>query len=147
MSERNGRCLCGAVRYRLTGEPVTTRICWCRDCQQLSANGAVNAIVPTEALQVLSGELSEFTSAADSGNQMRRRFCGRCGTNLFANSSARPHLTVIRAGTLDEPSSVKPEVNIWASSAPGWACLDGAMQRVERQPSPPPAPGSTGARP
>ena len=49
MSERRGNCLCGAVRYRLTAEPLVTRICWCRDCQRISANGTVNAIVPTAA--------------------------------------------------------------------------------------------------
>jgi hypothetical protein len=141
MTERNGHCLCGAVRYRILAEPIMTRICWCRDCQHLAGNGMVNVFVPTEALQI-TGEPSEFTSTADSGNQIRRRFCPRCGSQLFANSSARPQFTVIRAGSLDDPSSVQPSVNIWASSAPKWACLDPAMERVDRQPSPPPGAGA-----
>lgn len=69
MAERSGHCLCGAVRYELSAEPVVTRICWCRDCQQLAANGSVNALVPTGALEI-SGELSEFSRTADSGNQI-----------------------------------------------------------------------------
>ena len=137
MTERKGHCLCGAVSFRFLTEPVGTRICWCRDCQYLAANGTVNVVVPTEALEI-SGEVGEFSSAAASGNQLRRRFCPRCGTQLFANSSARPQLTVVRAGTLDDPSSVKPTMNIWASSAPTWACLDSSMERVEKQPAPPP---------
>jgi len=137
MTERNGHCLCGAVSFRLLAEPVATRVCWCRDCQHLAANGTVNVVVPTAALNI-SGETSEFSSTADSGNQISRRFCPRCGSHLFANSSARPQLTVVRAGTLDDPSSVTPTTNIWASSAPTWACLDAALERVEQQPSPPP---------
>ena len=81
---------------------------------------------------------SEYTSTADSGNTMRRRFCPTCGSSLFANSSARPQFTVVRVGALDDPSSVKPTMNIWTSSAPTWACLDPTLEQVERQPVPPP---------
>jgi hypothetical protein len=96
-------------------------------------------LVPTSALEI-SGKLSEHTISADSGNQILRRFCPTCGSHLFANSSARPHFTVVRAGTLDNPSSVQPTVNIWARSAPVWACLDPNLERVEQQPTPPQQP-------
>ncbi len=141
MTERNGHCLCGAVSFRLTAEPITARVCWCRDCQHLAANGTVNALVPTDALEI-SGQLSEFTRTADSGNQIVRRFCPQCGSHLFANSSARPQLTVVRVGNFDDPSSVPPLMSIWAKSAPKWACIDAALERVEAQPVPPPAPVS-----
>ena len=136
MTERAGSCLCGDVQYRITAEPIATRICWCRDCQRTAANGTVNVIVPTIAV-ACSGELSEFTVTADSGNQVRRRFCPKCGSHMFANSSSRPQFTVVRVGTLDDPSSVRPTANIWADSAPAWACLDPALERVEHQPAPP----------
>lgn len=136
MSERTGRCLCGAVSFKVAGEPIATRVCWCRDCQHLSANGTVNMLVPAEAL-IVSGPLSEHTKKADSGNEVTRQFCSSCGTHLFAKSSARPQFRVVRTGNLDEPSSVHPVMNIWTSSAPGWACLDPALERVEQQPLPP----------
>jgi hypothetical protein len=135
MAERTGGCLCGNVRYRLTGEPVIARICWCRDCQHLSSNGTVNAIFPASALQV-DGSPGEYASTADSGNQVRRRFCTACGCHLFADSTGRPGLTVVRVGTMDDPSSVKPSANIWSASAPAWACLDAALERIEHQPAP-----------
>lgn len=135
-TERTGGCLCGQVRYRLIGEPVVSRICWCRDCQHIAGNGTANAIFPTDAIEI-TGEVAAFTSTADSGNQVSRRFCARCGAHLFADNTGRPGLTVVRAGTLDDPSSVTPSANIWASSAPAWACLDSAMERIERQPVPP----------
>jgi hypothetical protein len=141
MTERTGRCLCGAVSFRLTTEPIATRVCWCRDCQHLAANGTVNLMVAADGLTV-SGTLSEHTKTADSGNEVTRQFCPNCGTHLFAKSSARPQFRVIRAGNLDEPSSVQPSVNIWAASAPSWACLDPALERVDHQPVPP-QPAST----
>jgi hypothetical protein len=144
MTERTGRCLCGAVNFKLASEPMATRICWCRDCQHLSANGAVNVMVAAESLSI-SGTVAEFTKAAQSGNEITRMFCPSCGTHLFARAAARPQFRVVRVGNLDEPSSVQPSQNIWASSAPTWACLDAALERVEQQPMPPkpqPTPGA-----
>lgn len=139
MSERSGRCLCGAVHFTLTREPLATRICWCRDCQHLAANGSVNLMVDSDALQI-TGEVADYVKTADSGNRITRQFCPVCGTQLFARSSARPQFAVVRAGNLDEPSSIRPAMNIWASSAPEWACLDPQLERVEQQPLPPKAP-------
>ena len=141
MTARTGRCLCGAVTFELTAEPLVVRVCWCRDCQHLAANGTVNLLVPAEAL-VVSGTLSEHTKKAGSGNEVTRQFCPGCGAHLFARSSGFPQFRVVRIGNLDEPSSVRPRLNIWASSAPKWACLDPTLERAEHQ-SPPPRQPST----
>src|SRR5205085_11119846 len=139
MSERTGGCLCGQVRYRLTAEPVTSRICWCHDCQRIAGNGMVSALFPSGAIEI-TGSPSESFRAAGSGNLVRRRFCPQCGCHLFAETSGYPGFIVVRAGTLDDPSSIKPAANIWSASAPGWACLDPSLQRVETQPVPPKPP-------
>ncbi len=144
MPARTGRCLCGAVSFKLDTEPVTTRICWCRDCQHLAANGTVNVIVDVAGLTV-SGALAEYKSTAASGNTITRLFCPTCGTHLFGLSSARPQFRVVRVGNLDEPSGVQPTANIWAQSAPAWACLDPALERVPGQPSMP-SPGAVPPR-
>jgi len=136
MAERNGKCLCGAVTFKLKAEPLAARICWCRDCQHLAANGTVNVLVATEALEV-SGNVASYTKTADSGNQISRQFCPNCGTQLFGLSSGRPQFRVVRAGNLDEPSSIKPTTNIWTASAPAWACLDSSLENIAGQPSPP----------
>lgn len=142
MSERTGQCLCGQVRYRVTGEPVIARVCWCRDCQRIAGNGTANAIFPTERLAI-EGEPAEYLKTADSGNQVRRRFCARCGCHLFADSTGRPQLTVVRVGTLEDPSSIRPVANIWSASAPAWACLDAALERIDGQPAPLQRPAGT----
>lgn len=133
MTLRTGRCLCGAVSFTLSADPLAVRICWCRDCQHLAANGTVNLLVPAEALSV-SGTVAEHVKTADSGNQLTRQFCPSCGTHLFGISSGRPQFRVVRVGNLDEPSSVTPTTNIWTSSAPVWACLDAGLDNVPGQP-------------
>lgn len=136
MNERTGSCLCGQAQYRLHAEPAAVRICWCRDCQRIASNGTVNALVPSASIEV-SGTLGVYTRTADSGNQVRRRFCPDCGCHLFADSTGRPGLTVVRVGTLHDPSSLKPSANIWSASAPAWACLDTGLEQIPHQPPPP----------
>ena len=131
-----GGRLCGAVRYEVKAEPITTRTCWCRVCQFIGAGSAtVNVCFPSEALTV-TGELRDFTSTADSGARMHRRFCPVCGTHLFSDAEPRPHLTFVRAGTLTDPEIGRPEMTIWTSQAPSWACIAEDIPSLSRQAPP-----------
>ena len=131
-----GGCLCGSVRYRIAAEPITMRVCWCRVCQYLAAgNGAANLVFPSDAVSI-TGELSTYTCVADSGNVIQRRFCPTCGTPVSAHAQARPHVMVLRAGTLDDPSVMQPLVNIWTDSAPAWVCMNESLPSFPQQPPP-----------
>ena len=132
-----GGCLCGAVRYSVAVEkPIATRICWCRDCQYFAAgNGTVNVIFPTSAVQV-TGPLRAYLSTADSGNHMVRQFCEKCGTPVTSVAKERAHLTILRAGTLDDREVARPLLTIWSESAPTWALLSDTLPKIARQPPP-----------
>ena len=131
-----GGCLCGAVRYELSAEPITTRVCWCKDCQKFGAGGStINAVFPAAALKIV-GNLSDYQSTADSGSKMHRRFCGKCGTHLLSVAEPRPHLVVVRVGTLDDPEIAKPAATIWTRSAPSWAVFDERLPKFDGQPPP-----------
>jgi hypothetical protein len=67
---------------------------------------------------------------------MHRRFCPKCGTPLFSEAEARPHLIFVRVGTFDDPNLATPAMTIWTSSAPNWACIDDTLPSVEHQPAP-----------
>jgi hypothetical protein len=131
-----GGCLCGKVRYECSAEPIMARLCWCRFCQHIAAgNAAVSACFRSEHVTI-TGKARDFQSIADSGNTMHRRFCPQCGVHLFSEADERPHLIFVRAGTLDDPSIVRPIANIWTSQAPAWACLDASLQNFPGQPPP-----------
>lgn len=136
MTDFTGGCLCGQVRYRITSSPAAARLCWCRDCQRIASNGTANVIFAADSIEC-TGKLATHSSQANSGNTVTRHFCPNCGSHLFADSTGRPGMTVVRIGTLDDPSAIKPVANIWAASAPAWACLDPALERIEGQPAPP----------
>ena len=131
-----GRCFCGAIRWESSAPPVVTRVCWCRDCQYIGAgSGTVNACF-CMATFVVHGNTSDYPSVAASGNQMHRRFCPTCGTPLFSEAEARPHLIFVRVGTFEDPNLANPAVTIWTSCAPRWASISPELPQVEKQPPP-----------
>ena len=132
-----GRCACGAVTATITADPVTVRQCWCRQCQQIAAGSATaNAVFPVESI-TLSGQLGTHGYVAASGNTLVRSFCPACGTPVMSQSSARPHIRVIRLGFLDEPHGLAPTMAIWTADAPAWAVIDPALEIHSGQPPAP----------
>jgi hypothetical protein len=139
MQTIDGGCWCGKVRFHVSAAPLVTRVCWCRVCQYVAAgNGSVNLVFPVEAVQI-EGETRDYSTRADSGNVMHRQFCPTCGTHLFSAAESRPHLLIVRMGTLDDREPFAPQGNIWTASAPSWACMDQTLEAFEGQP-PAPAP-------
>jgi len=131
-----GRCLCGAVCYKVEAEPLVMRACWCRVCQFLaSGNATINLAFPSDAVTI-TGDLTDYQSTADSGHKMHRRFCPACGTHMFSAAEDRPHLIIIRAGTLDDPEIVNLQGVIWTASAPHWAHIDPDIPHFDGQPPP-----------
>jgi hypothetical protein len=130
-----GRCFCGAVRFQFSEAPVVVRACWCRDCQYLSSgNASINAFFKPESFK-LEGEVGEYVSKADSGTVKRRRFCPKCGTQLFSEAQNRD-LIAVRVGALDDREVGGPVSYIWMASAPSWGFADPKLPNCEGQPAP-----------
>lgn len=135
-----GRCACGGITLTIAGEPLGTRQCWCRQCQKIATGGAShNAIFRSEEVKI-AGSLASSTWAAASGNTLTFWFCPSCGTQIYGQSSARPHLKTVRLGAIDEPHGLVPHAAIWVEEAPAWARIDPDMEQWPRQPPPPPTP-------
>lgn len=122
---REGGCDCGAVRYRLTGEPMMVHNCHCRRCQkQTGSTGVVNAFFETERVEILSGDWTRHATTGGSGRDHVICSCSRCGTALWSWYGSLGRLSYgIRAGTMDEPGSVTPDVVIFTDSAMPWVGL------------------------
>ena len=81
-----GGCLCGAVRYRLTDDPLTLYACHCTDCQRQSGSAfGLSMIVARSAFELVRGEPLALEVMAE-GRTRRPRICGACGTRLFNES-------------------------------------------------------------
>jgi hypothetical protein len=120
----SGGCLCGAVRYTVRGRPLplSTVVCNCKDCQRGSGT-AYSVVVPVRASSFhLEGEpLATFqTTGTDSGEHRARKFCPKCGSPVLSVLAEAPEIVWIKAGTLDDKSSLSPAMEVWCESAQDW---------------------------
>ncbi|TMA32399.1 MAG: GFA family protein [Deltaproteobacteria bacterium] len=109
MTVLSGGRACGAIRYACTAPALFCLNCHCRDCQRESGSAFVPVMAALRAaFEVVQGTPRYFDLTADSGHTTTRAFCGDCGSSLFGLPGAAPEIVMIRAGSLDEPSSFKP---------------------------------------
>ena len=114
MTGFTGGCLCGAIRYQVTGEPVRTAICHCDDCRKATGAAFVtNVFVRTEDLKIVQGAPKQFQHKTDSGNTMTKEFCGDCGSQLFGYSSRGTGMKHVKVGTIDDASFVQPQIEVY----------------------------------
>lgn len=123
-----GGCLCGFVRYEYRGELGLANYCHCNDCRKTTGS-AFNIGVKVHApnLRVISGYVRSYTKTTGSGNQIAREFCPECGSPLFTRAFAKPEFVWIKAGSLDDPTLVKPTYQIWRDRAVLWAYIDAEL--------------------
>jgi hypothetical protein len=111
----SGGCQCGAVRFRVEGEPARASICWCRMCQK-AFGGPFGALVTVNVDQLTwtRGARSVFQSS----DAIKRGFCAACGTPLtYEWSDDRIDLAVF---AFDDPSAVEPAVQLESDNRPKW---------------------------
>ena len=134
MPEMKGGCRCGAVTYSINAEPVFVGVCHCRNCQK-ETGSAFSVVIglPADAVS-LNGATKVFESVGDSGKATHRAFCPECGSSLTHRAELLAGVTMINAGTLDDPSWVRPAVQIYCDSAQPWVNLGGSLQSFPRMP-------------
>jgi hypothetical protein len=121
--QREGGCSCGEVRYRLTDEPLFVHCCHCLNCQRQTGSAfVVNLMIEADRVELLSGRPEEVPVPRDDGSEQVIRRCPTCQVAVFSIYS-RPELLFVRAGTLDEPTGVTPDVHIFTRSKVDWVQL------------------------
>ena len=107
--ERQGGCQCGAVRYKVSDEPLRVGLCHCTDCRQTSGSAFTMFAVWPRA---------SFRSTSVVTTYRGRSFCPDCGSRLF---SLRPDEAEIMVGSLDDaPSGLVPRYEIWVPRRESW---------------------------
>lgn len=116
-----GGCLCGAVRYRATGEPTAKVLCHCRSCQRGAGAPSVGWVVfKVSEFAFTSGEPTRFESSPG----VTRTFCAQCGSPLTYQNARRPNAVDVTTATLDQPGDFAPTKEIWISHKLSWEALN-----------------------
>jgi hypothetical protein len=128
-----GGCVCGAIRYEVSAEPLTMFNCHCRDCQRTSG-GAFSAVVyvPRKAFKITQGTPHYYSTKSEIVGGNKRGFCPECGSRLFGGETDEGQ--GILAASLDDPTLFKPEVNMWTSDAQPWDQMDRNLPKFEKYP-------------
>jgi hypothetical protein len=78
----------------------------------------------------ITGHVTEIPRTADSGGQKRKGFCGSCGSPIYNKPASKPDVLGVYVGTLDDPSSFKPQVVMFTSRGHAWDHLDPTLPKL-----------------
>jgi hypothetical protein len=124
MTALEGGCACGEVRYRLNAAPMIVHCCHCRDCQRQTGGGfAVNALIETDRIEMLSGAPVAVSMPTDSGRPHDIHRCPTCEIAVWSDYGRRGIMRFVRATTLDDPQALAPDVHIFTRSKLPWVGL------------------------
>jgi len=120
---REGGCACGEVRYRLTSDPLFVHCCHCLNCQRQTGSAfVINILIEADRVELLDGEPVVIAVSRSGGKKQKIWRCPSCQTALFSQYTS-PRVRFVRAGTLDDPSAVSPDVHIFTRSKVPWVTL------------------------
>jgi hypothetical protein len=126
-----GGCSCGSVRYRLASEPLFVHCCHCLNCQRQTGSAfVVNLLIETDRVELLADEPEAVDVPRDDGSVQRVFRCPTCQVAVFSQYTS-PKVRFVRAGTLDEPRSVEPDVHIFTRSKVDWVTLPESVPAFE----------------
>jgi hypothetical protein len=106
-----GGCVCGAVRFKATGEPLRVTVCHCRWCQRRTGSAfGVEVVFARDQVQLTGDGIRRHRHVSDeSGRWLDLEFCGRCGGNLGLMVEAAPEIRSLPAGAFDDSGWITPD--------------------------------------
>src|SRR6266487_4180206 len=127
-----GKCTCGAVRYRMTTKPLFVHCCHCRWCQrETGASFALNALIEADRVVLLKGAPEVVNTPSNSGKGQKIARCPTCRIALWSNyAGAGDAMRFVRVGTLDEPDRLPPDIHIYTSSKQPWVAIPAGARAV-----------------
>ena len=128
MGTMEGGCLCGEIRYRVGGDFGVTH-CHCIHCRKSSGAAFVTWVEASLSNFVwLQGQPIEFSPRPG----VTRTHCSRCGSPLTYQNHESPDSIDLTAGSLDDPSELKPEDHVWFDRKLPWLQIEDDLPRYSR---------------
>ena len=132
--EVTGGCQCGQVRFTLSRAAGRLYCCHCRECQKQSASAFGMSLSVRRADVQVTGTMRSWERDTDLGTRTRCFFCPECGSRVMHQGGADQSRATIKAGALDDTSSLSPDAHIWVSRKQPWVILDPDVPTHATQP-------------
>jgi hypothetical protein len=109
----------------MKSEPMFVHCCHCRWCQRESgASFALNALIETDRVEVLSGAPIGVDTPSNSGKGQKIVRCPACHVALWSHyAGAGGKVAFVRVGTLDNPDLLPPDIHIFTASKQPWVVI------------------------
>lgn len=125
-----GGCLCGAIRFEITGPIRNIIYCHCSQCRKAQGSAfATNGIVTTEHFHFLSGE--DKLTGYESTPGQTKYFCKICGSPIISKTISKSGQVRVRLGTIESDISERPEAHIFATSKANWEDICGDLPQYD----------------
>jgi hypothetical protein len=137
-AEHTGGCVCGAIRFKATGEPLRITICHCTWCQRRTGTAFGTEVVFDSNQVEISGEgINRYRHISDESQRwLDIEFCGRCGSNLGFTLEAASGLRTLPAGAFDDPDWIRAERytvrHVYLRSRREWSDLSPSVETYEQ---------------
>ncbi|KAK5653283.1 hypothetical protein OQA88_9182 [Cercophora sp. LCS_1] len=129
-----GGCPCLYTRYTITEPPLITHCCHCTWCQRETGSAfCINALFPASSVVHLDKrEPILVTTPSLSGKGQVIARCPKCFVAVWSNyPGGGSAIRFVRAGTLDKPGSVKPDVHIYTGAKAEWVVIPQDVETFE----------------
>jgi hypothetical protein len=121
MQINQGGCLCSAIRFRISGQPIFSVVCHCASCRRANSAPAVAWLTFDRGLvEMLSGRPHIYRSSQG----VVRQFCGSCGSQITYETAESPATIDITTASLDNPTLFPPTSEVWLEHRVPWHSVD-----------------------
>lgn len=133
-SMHEGGCVCGAIRYRVSGPAAIAQACHCTFCQRRTGSAfALVVAFKEDQVEVTGSTISQYEHRSDESSRwLRNHFCSQCGTSVMITLERNPGVRVIPGGTFDDPHWFRLSRHIWIRSAHDWIAFPPDVQVREK---------------
>jgi len=125
-----GSCLCGTVRFSISGGIRNIIFCHCSQCRKAQGTAfATNGIVNEQDFRIESGE--DALSQYESSPGQTRYFCKICGSPMLSKNTAKPGQVRVRLGTIESDITERPQAHIFVGSKANWETITGDLPQYD----------------
>jgi hypothetical protein len=129
MQINQGGCLCSAIRFRISGEPIFSVVCHCASCRRANSATAVAWLTFDRGqVDMLSGRPTIYRSSQG----VVRQFCGTCGSQISYETADSPTTIDITTASLDNPALFPPTSEVWLEHRVSWHSADPTRTQYPR---------------
>jgi hypothetical protein len=123
-----GSCLCGAVRFEVSGALRAPDACHCSQCRRQSGHFWASTDVPRDALAIHGADKLTWYRSSE---RVQRGFCSVCGSSLFWEPIGKD-LVAVAMGAFDAPTGTRLAMHLHvADKGDYYAITDGVLQHAQ----------------